>query len=124
MKVPFKAKKIKYFLWAGILYTILGSINLFLNEDNFTYIWILIGILHVVVYIYQKNKGYISIKNGIIRKHDFLSGKMNESDIQTIKEFAGDYILKNNKKELTITKEYLHEEALLYFENLKQKLAS
>lgn len=89
--------------------------------SNFDWIWAVFGIVHLSIYFYQKTKGYLTVKDGIITKNDFSFKKMTVGEIRSAKYFAGDYILKGDKKEMVINKEFLNEEAIIYFNELLEK---
>ncbi len=122
MTIFYALRGMRYLLWSGIAY-IMMSILIFLVGDlsSFDWIWFVLGIIHLLLYFYQKHKGYLTIKDGLIKKHDFTFEKMQVSDIKTVKYFAGDYVLKSQKKKMTINKELLDEDAIMYFEQLLKK---
>ena len=103
MTIFYALRGMRYLLWSGIAY-IMMSILIFLVGDlsSFDWIWFVLGIIHLLLYFYQKHKGYLTIKDGLIKKHDFTFEKMQVSDIKTVKYFAGDYVLKSQKKKMTI----------------------
>lgn len=61
------------------------------------------------MYFYEYFNPYLTIENGIIKTNNPFGKKMNLTEIKRIKKFAGDYILKTDKAELTKTsgKKYL-----------------
>ncbi len=66
------------------------------------YGYLIISILYISVYFYNYKYQYLTIENGVIYKSSFFSKKINLPEIKRIKKFAGDYIIKTDKTELTI----------------------
>ena len=125
MTVFYALRGLRYWLWSGIGYLIISIVAIFTNKgSSLDWIWAVFGIVHLVIYFYQKNKGYLTIQDGIITKNDFSFKKMKVSEIRSAKYFAGDYILKGDKKEMIINKEFLNEEAITYFNELLEKYSN
>ena len=54
----------------------------------------------------------MSIENGILTVNGPIGKKLNLTEIKRIKKFAGDYILKTDKKELTINTQIIDPNSL------------
>lgn len=122
MTVLYAIRGQKYLLYSGIAYIIMGiSFSLTNEHSHFDWIWGGFGVVHLVIYFYQRKKGYLTIKDGVIKKNDLSFKSIKEAEIQSVRYFAGDYVLKGNGKELAVTKDLLSEEALLYFNNLLER---
>ncbi len=73
------------------------------DEPNWTdYGWGVISAMYLIGYYYQRQHQYLTIEKGLIKVNGPFGKKMNLADVKRIKKFAGDYILKTDKKELTI----------------------
>jgi hypothetical protein len=59
-----------------------------------------------------KNYKYLTIENGIINVNGPFGKKLNLTEIKQIKKFAGDFILKTEKKELTINTQIIDPNSL------------
>jgi len=68
--------------------------------------------MYLGLYFYQKNYKYLTIENGIINVNGPFGKKLNMTEIKRIKKFAGDYILKTDKKELTINTQIIDPNSL------------
>lgn len=71
------------------------------------------GIFILILYNYELNKQYLIIENGIIKQNWPFGKKLNLTEIKQIKKFAGDYILKTDKKELTINTQIIDKKSLV-----------
>lgn len=80
------------------------------------------GIFMILFYFKQKTKQYLTIKDGKLVKHSFIPKKIKLEDIQSIQQFAGDYIIKGNNKEIVIDTSAIAPESLLTLRNELQKL--
>jgi len=58
------------------------------------------GLIHI--YLHLKVKHYLSIENNIIKQNYIFGKKINLSEIKSIKHFAGEYILRTDKRKMRI----------------------
>ena len=68
--------------------------------------------MYLGLYFYQRNYKYLTIENGIINLNGPFGEKINLTEIKRIKKFAGDYIIKTDKKELTINTQIIDPSSL------------
>ena len=61
-------------------------------------------------------------ENGEIKVNGPLGKKLNLTDIKRIKKFAGDYIIKTDKKELTINTQVIEPNLLAELNKIVEKL--
>ncbi|WP_289045362.1 hypothetical protein [uncultured Olleya sp.] len=104
MKIQYKKKQIKINLILGIVWLIFGIIQVAFDEKLkwFNFGWLVLSGVYFIIYINQKTKNYLTIENGIIKENYPFGKKINLDEIKIIKHFAGDIILKTEKKELII----------------------
>ena len=69
------------------------------------------GLIHI--YLYFKVKYYLSIENNIIKQNYIFGKKMDLSEIKSIKHFAGEYILRTEKRKMTINISWVDQSSLL-----------
>lgn len=114
MKIPFRRKHFNYFLIIGLLWLIFGALLRILQPEHlYSYGYLILGTIYVAVYISMKKKDYLTIENGILTKHNvFSSQKIKLAEITTVKEFAGDYIVKTNHDELVVNTQIIDQYAL------------
>ncbi|MCI2230423.1 hypothetical protein MC378_14685 [Polaribacter sp. MSW13] len=114
MKIGYKKKHLNVNLILGLVWLVWFFVGVFGKEKpNWTdYGWIVISIMYLGLYFYQKNYKYLTIENGIINVNGPFGKKLNLSEIKRIKKFAGDYILKTDKKELTINTQIIDPNSL------------
>ena len=123
MKIRFTKKRLKHYLIFGILWLVLGTTAVIFNSDNiFNYGYLIIGILYLVTYLFENNKQYLTIENGIISKNQLIPKKINLNEIKRIKKFAGDYILKTDNTEFRINTELIEEKSLAELNNVLENL--
>jgi len=83
------------------------------DKPNWTdYGWIVISGMYLIGYFYQRQNKYLTIENGIIKVNSPFGKKLNLTEIKRIKNFAGDYILKTDNKELTINTQIIDPNSL------------
>ena len=93
------------------------------DEPNWTdYGWIVISAMYLIVFFYQRQNKYLTIENGVIKENDPFGKKLNLTEIKRIKKFAGDYILKTDKKELTINTQIIDPNSLAELNSELEKL--
>ena len=86
------------------------------------YGWIVISFIYLSLYFYQRQYKYLSIENGFIVENRPFGKKINLNDVKQIKNFAGDYILKTEKDELTINTQIIEPNSLTELRNELDKL--
>lgn len=114
MKIKYKKKHLNVNLILGLVWFIRFFVGVFEKEKpNWTdYGWIVISLLYLGLYFYQRNYKYLTIENGIINVNGPFGKKLNLTEIKRIKKFAGDYILKTDKKELIINTQIIDPNSL------------
>ena len=113
MKIRFTKKRLKHYLIFGILWLVFGTTAVIFDSENvFNYVHLIIGILYFGTYLFENNKQYLIIENGIISKNHLIPKKINLNEIRRINKFAGDYILKTDSTELRINTELIEEKSL------------
>ena len=102
MKIIYSKKKRKYDLFQGIFWILLFVLDiLFSDRKNvFFYLYLIMGLIHI--YLHLKVKHYLSIENNIIKQNYIFGKKINLSEIKSIKHFAGEYILRTDKRKMRI----------------------
>ncbi|UMB52639.1 hypothetical protein MKD41_09855 [Lutibacter sp. A64] len=124
MNIKYKKRHLKINLIFGIVWLIFGLLSIFTKEKTYwtDYGYIVISILYLLTYFYQKQYKYITIENGILKINGAFGKKINLSEVKQIKKFAGDYILKTNKKELTINTQIIDPDSLIELNTELEKL--
>ena len=113
MNIRFTKKRLKHYLIFGILWLVFGTTAVIFDSENvFNYVHLIIGILYFGTYLFENNKQYLTIENGIISKNHLIPKKINLNEIRRINKFAGDYILKTDSTELRINTELIEEKSL------------
>jgi len=114
MEIKYKKRHLNVNLISGFFWLIWFLIGVFGKEEpNWTdYGWIFISLMYLGLYFYQKNYKYLTIENGIINVNGPFGKKLNLTEIKRIKKFAGDYIIKTDKKELTINTQIIEPNSL------------
>ncbi|MDB4191969.1 hypothetical protein N9757_00015 [Flavobacteriaceae bacterium] len=64
-------------------------------------------------YKYLKGTNYLITENGVLKQNYIFGKKMNLAKIKTIKHFAGEYILRTEKRKMTITIDVIDKSSLL-----------
>ncbi len=98
----------------GLIWFAWFFINILTKEKTswLDYGWIVISVIYLSLYFYQRQYKYLSIENGFIMENRPFGKKINLNDIKQIKNFAGDYIIKSEKDELTINTQIIDPNSL------------
>lgn len=106
LKIRFKKKKLYSNLIIGVIWLVFAVIILFAEEENhwMNYVYPIIGFLYLGQYWYDSTFQYLIIDENTIQRNVFYgtNRKIALKDIVWIKKFAGDYILKSDKKDMHI----------------------
>lgn len=126
MKIKFKKKILRVNLILGLVWIVLGTLSIVTNDElRWTdYGYLVIGILYVGHYLYDLTNQYLTVENGAIRKNGLYGfrKKIILNEINWIKKFAGDYILKTAEKELTINTQIIDKDSLNDLNKILAKL--
>ena len=102
MKILYSKKRRKYDLFYIIFCLLIGMLSLFLSETNHMFIYLYMPLGLISLYRYIKVKYYLTIENNIIKQNYIFGKKMKLSEIKSIKHFAGEYILRTDKRKMRI----------------------
>lgn len=124
MKISYKKKHLYVNLGLGLFWLFYFILNVFFNENPnwLDYGWIVISLVYLGLYYYQKKYKYVIIDNGIIMLDGPLGKKLYLKDINRIKKFAGDYILKTGDKDLAINTQIIAPDSLAQLNAELEKL--
>ena len=124
MRIGYKKKHMNINLIFGLVWLVWFFLGILTkDEPNWTdYGWIVISAMYLIVFFYQRQNKYLTIENGVIKVNDPFGKKLNLTEIKRIKKFAGDYILKTDKKELTINTQIIDPNSLAELNSELEKL--
>jgi hypothetical protein len=124
MRIKYKPKHLNINLIFGLFWLIWFFIGVFGKEEpNWTdYGWIVISLMYLGMYFYQKNYNYLTIENGFIKQNWPFGKKMNLNEIKRIRHFAGEYILKSELKKMKINIDFIESESLSKLKTELKKL--
>lgn len=77
---------------------------------------IIIGVLYILITIYEYYYKYIEISNDLIYRNSIPKLEIVVSDLIEVKYFAGDYIFKSKNKRIEIVKKQINTTQLKEFE--------
>ena len=114
MKIGYKKRYLNANLGLSLLWFIFFLFGLYIKDELHwaDFGWGVISLMYLGLYLYQRKNQYLIIKNGFIKKNDLFGKKLNLNEIRQIKKFAGDYILKTDKTELTINTQLIEPDSL------------
>jgi hypothetical protein len=124
MKIGYKKRHLNINLILGLVWLVWFLLAILLKEEPFwtDYGWLFISIAYLGIYAYQEKYKYLTIENGMIQVNGAAKKKLNLSEVTQIKKFAGDYILKTDNKELTISTQIIEPNALVELDKELKKL--
>ncbi|EDP72282.1 hypothetical protein FBALC1_14312 [Flavobacteriales bacterium ALC-1] len=124
MKIQYKKRHLNINLFFGIVWLIFGLLGIFTKEELYwtDYGWLIISMLYFTIYFYQKQNKYLSIENGMLKLNSPFGKKIKLTEIKRIKKFAGDYIIKTDKTELTISTQIIDPNSLVELNTELEKL--
>ena len=124
MEIKYKKKHLNVNLIFGLIWLVWFFIGVFGKEEpNWTdYGWIVISLMYLGMYFYQKNYNYLTIENGFIKQNWPFGKKMNLNEIKRIRHFAGEYILKSELKKMKINIDFIESESLSKLKTELKKL--
>jgi hypothetical protein len=124
MRIKYKKRQLNVNLVFGVLWLAFGLLSLFTKENTSwtDYGYLVISVMYFALYYYQRQQGYLMIENGVMRINGSFGKKIELTDIKEIKKFAGDYIIKTDKKELGINTQLMDPKSLVALDEELAKL--
>ena len=122
MKILYSKKKRKYDLFYIIFCLLIGILSLFFSETDHKFFYLYMPLGLISLYRFIKVKYYLSIENNIIKQNYIFGKKMELSEIKSIKHFAGEYILRTDKRKMRIDIGSIEKNSLLDLKGELKKL--
>ena len=124
MKIQYKKRRLNHSLIFGTFWLIISLLGIFTKENPYwtDYAFLIISFLYLGTYFYEKRNQYLTIENGLISVNQPFGKKIRLTEIKRIKKFAGDYILKTDKTELTINTQMIDPNSLADLNTELEKL--
>ena len=76
----------------------------------------------ISLYRYIKVKYYLTVEKGVLKQNYIFGKKIDLSEIKSIKHFAGEYILRTDKRKMTINISWVDQSSLLDLKDELKKL--
>lgn len=123
MTIYYTKRRLKIQLILALGYLILSSAALIFDSFNFFNIgFLVLGLISLGTYLFENHKQYLTIANGVLIKNTFSPKSIKLDEINQIKKFAGDYILKTEQNELRINISYIEKDSLFELEKVLNSL--
>lgn len=101
IKLRYNIKNQRYYTIAGGLFILLAGIEL-IASNEIRYFNITLALLYIAPYFYHKKVPFLTIQKGVLKQNWWFGKSIDSKDINEIKYFAGEYIIRSQKKELRI----------------------
>ena len=122
MKILYSKKRRKYDLFYTIFCLLIGILSLFFSETNHIFIYLYMPLGLISLYRYIKVKYYLIVEKGVLKQNYIFGKKIDLSEIKSIKHFAGEYILRTDKRKMTINISWVDQSSLLDLKDELKKL--
>jgi hypothetical protein len=101
IKLKYNIKNQRYYIIVGGLFILLAGIEL-IASNEIRYFNITLALLYIASYFYHKKVPFLTIQKGVFKQNWWFGKSIDSKDINEIKYFAGEYIIRSQKKELRI----------------------
>ena len=101
IKLRYNIKNQRYSIIVGGLFILLAGIEL-IASNEISYFNITLALLYIAPYFYHKKVPFLTIQKGVLKQNWWFGKSIDSKDINEIKYFAGEYIIRSQKKELRI----------------------
>jgi len=123
MKIAFKKSHLNGTLFYGALFLLTGLIPFKSNEQYWYALHsILLPILFFAKYFSLKHTKYLTIDKGILKRNHLFGKQVKMAEIYQIEKYAGKYIIKTEKKKLTIDTHIIEEKSLIVLNKVLEDL--
>lgn len=108
-------------IWTLVLcavWLVLGVESFYRNDNAFNkYAYLTVGILYLVMLIYNYKKGFGKLEDNMLIINGFKSKKLDLTVLTEVKYFAGDLILKTENDQIGISKNSITPKSFKAVEN-------
>jgi len=101
IQLRYNLKNQRYFIIAGALFILFFVIEL-IASNEIKYFNIALALLYIATYFYHKKVPFLTIQKGVLKQHWWFGKRIDSKDINEIKYFAGEYIVRSAQKEIRI----------------------
>jgi hypothetical protein len=115
MKIKFKKKRVIFNLILSIFYLVIGLEGI-INQRNIRwtkYVFLIIGTIFLIKFLFEISNQYLTIKNGILKKNKFFARniKINLNDIILINKLDEGYKLYTDVRVIVIYTELIDDDS-------------
>lgn len=101
IQLRYNLKNQRFFIIAGALFILSFVIEL-ITSNEIKYFNIALALLYIAPYFYHKKVPFLSVQQGVLKQHWWFGKRIDSKDINEIKYFAGEYIVRGAHKEIRI----------------------
>ena len=107
----------------GLIWLSIFILKVFIDDNTHSisywidYGFLLVAVLYLGTYLYQRRYGYLTLENGVLKLNDPRRKYINLHEVTHFKYFGGDYILESEQHKVKIDSHYLDEASLELFKS-------
>lgn len=126
MKIAYKNKRLFTNLILGIVWTVIGTSNFFLETAFkwYPYVLLVLGVAYIFLFLSEYIRQYIIITDEKIQVNSLPKKEISIRDIKEVTYYADDYTLKTSDRTLKILRSQIAPNDLTKFESFVQQLSS
>ena len=114
MKIPFKKRHLNSNLFYGFFFMIMGLIVLKSNQNPWhAILCVLLPILYVAKYFLLKYCKYLTLDKGVLKVNNLFGKQIKMDEINQIEKYAGKYLIKTDRKKLSIDTHLIEKKSLI-----------
>lgn len=114
MKIPFKKRHLNSNLFYGFFFMIMGLIVLKSNQNPWhAILCVLLPILYVAKYFLLKYYKYLTLDKGVLKVNNLFGKQIKMDEINQIEKYAGKYLIKTDRKKLSIDTHLIEKKSLI-----------
>ncbi|MCX2720271.1 hypothetical protein [Lentiprolixibacter aurantiacus] len=108
MVFVFKKSYLRANLIFGLIWLTVFILKVFIEDNTnsisywIDYGFLLVAVLYLGTYLYQKRYGYLTLENGLLKLNDPRNKHIDLNTVTRFKFFAGEYILESDSKKLKV----------------------
>ncbi|WP_051209700.1 hypothetical protein [Gelidibacter mesophilus] len=123
MKIKYPKKRLRFQLIQACIWLSFGVLGFVFDTSLvFTIGYLILGLLHMVHYVFEKSKQYLTIDNGILTRNKLTPKSINLNKLIQIKKIAGDYLLRTHHDELRINTAFIEKSSLIELDKMLDQI--
>lgn len=123
MTIYYRKRRLKLQLYFGVLSVFIGLLGIIIGSESlFIYPWLILGLLELGTWYYEKKYHYLKIDNNILTKNSLFSKSIDLTQLSAIRKYKSTLVLESKDQSIKIYKDMIAPESLTQLTDLLDEI--